>query len=44
MVGQAIHEVQASADESGTGSRVIRESAEQKGPELNAKDIYKNRR
>lgn len=44
MVGQAIHEAQASADEGGTGSRVIREGAEQNGPELNAKDIYKNRR
>lgn len=43
MVGLAIHDAQASADETGDSSRHIIDKKDKKTPELNTSDIYKNR-
>jgi ClpP class serine protease len=43
MVGLAIHDAQASADETSDSSRHIIDKKDEKEAELNANDIYKNR-
>ncbi len=43
MVGLAIHDAQASADESGDGNRQIVSEKEKQKTDLNVSDIYKNR-